>query len=101
MAAMDQAIWVGAALVIALTLILMASNMTITIGSRSRTAQSDEQLIADIRECWRKEPVQDCFIVTIEGNATNVSAGVPVEWRATSGRVKVSREKTTIIVAPF
>lgn len=101
MAAIEQAAWVGAALVIALLLVVVASNMTIRIEDRDRTAHTQEEVIAAVRECWRKEPVQDCSILTIEGAVTNTSAGVPVEWRATSGTVRISREQTTVVVAPF
>jgi hypothetical protein len=94
-------VWVAAALVIAFTLVLMASSMTIKIESRERTVDTSDQLIQAVRECWRKEPVQDCFIINIIGNVTNTSAGVPVDWQATSGRVRISREQTKVIVAPF
>ena len=101
MVAIEQAVWVAASLVVAFTLVLVASSMTIRIEDRDRTADTPEQVIQAVRECWRKEPVQDCFIVTITGNVTNTSAGVPVDWRATSGKVRISREQTKVVVAPF
>jgi hypothetical protein len=97
----ENSVWVMAALIIAVVLLVISTNMSVQISKGELTAQTQEEVIQAVRDCWRREPVQDCYIVEINTSISDPIAGVPVEWQATSGKVKISREATKVVVAPF
>lgn len=93
--------WILVGLVFAVVLIAISTNMAVIIEDRELTAMSEQELVQAVRDCWRRDPVQDCYVVEIQTNISNPVAGVPVDWKATSGKVKISREANTVVVAPF
>ena len=99
--ALEHSSWVIVGLVTAIVLVVISTNLTVDISKQEITASNEDEVIQAVRDCWRREPVQDCYIVEINTNLSNPIAGVPVDWRATSGKVKISREATQVVVAPF
>ncbi len=99
----DQAIMVGVGLIIALSLIALGNKFTVSLSTRDKSATTQEQFGLMLRECWRKEPVQDCFVVDLNTTIPRFDPGVPVEWPAdeVNGSVKVSREKSFVRVRIF
>jgi hypothetical protein len=98
---LEHSLWVIVGLVAAVVLIIVSTNLRVDIAEREITASNQEQLIQAVQDCWRREPVQDCYIVDINTSIEEPIAGVPVDWRATEGKVKISREATQVVVAPF
>ena len=101
MATIDYAIMALVGLIIATSLIMISRNFSISISGRDQTASDKAQLESLIRECWRKDPVQDCFIIKLNSTISPFDPGIPVEWRAVNGTVKVSRERDKVVVNPF
>ena len=99
--AVETISWVVVGLVVAVVLIAISTNMAVDIGKQEFSVETEEQLIQALRDCWRREPVQDCYIVEIKTTISEPAAGVPVEWRATSGKVKISREADRVVVSQF
>ena len=102
MASIDQAVMVLVGLIIAFSLVAMGRNFVISIQtSRNESANTEAQLRQIIMDCWGKAPIQDCSVVELNMTVEPFDPGIPVEWRASSGTVKISRERDKIVVAPF
>lgn len=100
--AVEQAVMVLVGLIIAFSLVVMGRNFVISVQtSRNTTASTEAQLRQIILDCWGKPPVQDCTVVDLNASIEPFDMGIPVEWEASSGTVKISRERDKVVVSPF
>lgn len=100
--AVEQAVMVLVGLIIAFSLIAMGRNFVVSIQtSRNESASTEAQLRQIILDCWGKAPIQDCTVVELNTTIKPFDMGIPVEWKASSGTVKISRERDKVVVNPF